>query len=63
MHFNFHDKQEYLTKDYFPAKDPVKILITSGASCPDSLVEAVMKKICELRDVKFEEDSLLQQFQ
>lgn len=63
MHFNFHDKQEYLTKDYFPAKEPVKILITSGASCPDSLVEAVMKKICELRGVKFEEDSLLLQFQ
>ncbi|QNA45791.1 4-hydroxy-3-methylbut-2-enyl diphosphate reductase [Lacibacter sediminis] len=45
MHFNFHDKKEYITKDFFPAKRPVKILISSGASCPDSLVEAVMDKL------------------
>ena len=44
LHFNFHTKQEYLTRDYLPAKRPVKILVTSGASCPDSLVEAVLKK-------------------
>ncbi len=44
LHFNFHTKQEYLTRDYLPSKRPVKILVTSGASCPDSLVEAVLKK-------------------
>ncbi|MBS4065989.1 MAG: 4-hydroxy-3-methylbut-2-enyl diphosphate reductase [Chitinophagaceae bacterium] len=63
MHFNFHNKQEYVTKDYMPAAKPVKILITSGASCPDSLVEAVMRKVCELNHVSFEEDKLMQQFQ
>jgi 4-hydroxy-3-methylbut-2-enyl diphosphate reductase len=63
MHFNFHNKQEYITRDYLPAKEPLKILITSGASCPDSLVEAVMKKICELKDVSFEEEKLLLEFQ
>lgn len=45
MHFNFQDKKEYVTKDFLPAKRPAKILISSGASCPDSLVEAVMFKI------------------
>ncbi len=53
MHFNFHDKKEYVTKDFLPAKRPVKILISSGASCPDSLVEAVMDKlavICNAED-------------
>lgn len=45
LHFNFHDKQEYITRDFLPAKQPVKILISSGASCPDSLVEAVMEKL------------------
>lgn len=45
MHFNFHDKKEYITKDFLPAKRPVKILISSGASCPDSLVEAVIDKL------------------
>lgn len=53
MHFNFHDKKEYVTKGFLPAKRPLKILISSGASCPDSLVEAVMDKlalICNVRD-------------
>jgi 4-hydroxy-3-methylbut-2-en-1-yl diphosphate reductase len=48
MHFNFHDKKEYVTKDFLPAKRPVKILISSGASCPDSLVEAVMDKLAAI---------------
>jgi 4-hydroxy-3-methylbut-2-en-1-yl diphosphate reductase len=62
MHFNFHNKQEYVTRDYMPSKTPVKVLITSGASCPDSLVEAVMKKLCELNHVLLEEE-LTRQFQ
>lgn len=45
MHYNFHDKKEYLTKDYLPQNKPVSILITSGASCPDAMVEAVMDKL------------------
>jgi 4-hydroxy-3-methylbut-2-enyl diphosphate reductase len=45
IHYNFHEKKEYVTKDFLPAKKPVRILITSGASCPDALVEAVMKKV------------------
>ncbi len=62
LHFNFHNKKEYLTKDFLPAKEPVKILITSGASCPDSLVESVMKRISELQYISFEEEKLLEQF-
>jgi 4-hydroxy-3-methylbut-2-enyl diphosphate reductase len=44
-HFDFHHKQELITNGYLPEKNPVKILITSGASCPDALVEEVIKKI------------------
>jgi 4-hydroxy-3-methylbut-2-en-1-yl diphosphate reductase len=62
MHFNFHNKQEYITRDYLPLKEPLKILITSGASCPDSLVEAVMEKICELKSVLFDDEVLIEQF-
>jgi 4-hydroxy-3-methylbut-2-enyl diphosphate reductase len=47
LHYNFHTKQELLTKDYLPAIKPVKILITSGASCPDAIVEAVINKLSE----------------
>lgn len=45
LHYNFHTKEEVLTTDYLPAKEPVKILITSGASCPDALVEGVINKL------------------
>ncbi|MEI9956042.1 MAG: 4-hydroxy-3-methylbut-2-enyl diphosphate reductase [Ferruginibacter sp.] len=44
-HFNFHTKEELVTNNFLPAKEPVKILLTSGASCPDALVEGVIEKI------------------
>lgn len=45
LHFNLHEKKEILTINYLPAKEPLKVLLTSGASCPDALVENVIKKL------------------
>jgi 4-hydroxy-3-methylbut-2-enyl diphosphate reductase len=45
LHYNFHDKSEKKTNNFLPEKSPVKILITSGASCPDALVEGVINKL------------------
>jgi 4-hydroxy-3-methylbut-2-enyl diphosphate reductase len=44
-HFNFHTAMELVTENYLPVKEPVNILVTSGASCPDALVEGVIKKL------------------
>jgi 4-hydroxy-3-methylbut-2-enyl diphosphate reductase len=44
-HFNFHKKIELSTTDYLPNKQPIRILMTSGASCPDALVEKAIEKI------------------
>jgi 4-hydroxy-3-methylbut-2-enyl diphosphate reductase len=45
-HYHFEKHAEALTKNYLPlSKNPVEILITSGASCPDALVEQVIEKI------------------
>ncbi|MCP4521708.1 MAG: 4-hydroxy-3-methylbut-2-enyl diphosphate reductase [Cytophagales bacterium] len=44
-HFNFHTKEELTTKNFLPKKDKVDILITSGASCPDAMVDEVIQKI------------------
>lgn len=63
MHFNFHNKQEYVTKDFLPAKQPVKILLSSGASCPDSLVEAVINKIGSFYNLQAEIEKLEESFQ
>ncbi len=45
QHFNFHTKEELITANFLPEKEPVKILITSGASCPDAIVEGVIEKL------------------
>jgi 4-hydroxy-3-methylbut-2-enyl diphosphate reductase len=47
-HFNWRTKEELTTKDYLPGHEPVTILLTSGASCPDSVVEEVIERIIEL---------------
>lgn len=44
-HYKIHRQEEVTTLSYLPSKKPVKILMTSGASCPDSLVEGVIQKI------------------
>ncbi len=56
-HCNWKTKQEYLTKDYLPLKKPVTILITSGASCPDAVVESVIERLSSFFSVdkKFNE--------
>lgn len=43
--FNWQTHEEYTKKDFLPANKPLRILITSGASCPDAIVEAVIEKI------------------
>lgn len=49
VHYNFHTKEEIHSHHFVPAgKTPIKILITSGASCPDAVVEEVIEKILEV---------------
>jgi 4-hydroxy-3-methylbut-2-enyl diphosphate reductase len=52
LHYNFHTKEEQLTIDYLPARVPARILITSGASCPDALVEGVIRKLASFYEVE-----------
>lgn len=45
LHYNFHTKHESLTTGYLPAKKPLKVLLTSGASCPDAVVEKIIRRL------------------
>ena len=36
------------TREFLPQKSPIKIAITSGASCPDAIVDRVISRILEL---------------
>lgn len=44
-HFDYPNKKHLSTENFLTNKTPLKIIITSGASCPDSIVDAVMLKI------------------
>lgn len=44
-HFNFIKSQHLSTENYLPKKAPLEIILTSGASCPDSIVDEVLQKI------------------
>ncbi|RPD51248.1 4-hydroxy-3-methylbut-2-enyl diphosphate reductase [Paracnuella aquatica] len=47
QHYDFHNKQELVTHKFLPAQQPVSILITSGASCPDAVVEDVIRRLLQ----------------
>lgn len=44
-HFNIHQHTEIETKNFLPSKERVDIILTSGASCPDAVVEAVLRRV------------------
>jgi len=44
-YFNIHQQKEIETEDYLPSKDVIDIILTSGASCPDAVVETVLRKV------------------
>ena len=44
-HFDIHHKTTSVSETFLPAKHPVRIILTSGASCPDTLVDRVILKI------------------
>jgi len=45
-HFDFHNKKKKRTNDYLPLnKTSTRIVLTSGASCPDTIVDEVLDKL------------------
>jgi 4-hydroxy-3-methylbut-2-enyl diphosphate reductase len=44
-HYVYARHQRVTTAHFLPAKEPVTIILTCGASCPDSIVDEVLRKI------------------
>lgn len=46
--FDIHQKKENTLNRFLPERNPIRILLTSGASCPDAIVEAVIERLKEV---------------
>jgi 4-hydroxy-3-methylbut-2-enyl diphosphate reductase len=58
-YFDIHEHVIKETQNWLPEKNPVHIILTSGASCPDSVVDRVLQKILGMfEEVKKVEDVL-----
>ena len=58
-HFDYPHQKRIETKNFIPKKDKVNIILTSGASCPDAVVERVLNKLLSFFDnAKTKEEAL-----
>jgi 4-hydroxy-3-methylbut-2-enyl diphosphate reductase len=59
-HFDLEEQAVVTTENWFPADDtPVDVVLTSGASCPDALLDEVIRKIIAwYPDAKLVEEAL-----
>ena len=48
---NWRNKEQSIINNYLPTQQPTTILMTSGASCPDTVVEAVIRQIADYYQV------------
>jgi 4-hydroxy-3-methylbut-2-enyl diphosphate reductase len=62
LHYNFHTKKEIFSSGYLPQVTPVRILLTSGASCPDALVESVINRLVSFYPSAASIDTVIDQF-
>ncbi len=58
-HFDIHSHKEILTERYLPERKPASIAVTSGASCPDAIVEQVLRKLISFYNIDKEIESVL----
>jgi 4-hydroxy-3-methylbut-2-en-1-yl diphosphate reductase len=61
-HFSIHQHKEIETVNYLPSKKVVDIILTSGASCPDAVVEAVLRKVHSFFSTAREVDQVVNYF-
>ncbi len=61
-HFDYHHKEKKTTLDFLPVKEPIKIILTSGASCPDTLVDRVLLRILDFYNSTKPLEELLKEF-
>ena len=60
---NWRNKEQTIINNYLPTQQPTIILMTSGASCPDTVVESVIRKVASFYNVEEALDDVIQFWQ
>ena len=60
-HFDIKTKKEITTYDFMP-ENKCKIILTSGASCPDIILENILLKLAELKKEVFSQKDIISNF-
>src|SRR5690554_4033227 len=61
-HFDYNNKKRLTTNNYLPNKRPLRIILSSGASCPDAIVDTVLEKLVGYFETNITKEMLLDQF-
>jgi 4-hydroxy-3-methylbut-2-enyl diphosphate reductase len=61
-HFDLHTHQEKITRNWLYSGRPLRVLVTSGASCPDAIVENVIDRLSRFVEGSRDAQSLIEQF-
>lgn len=62
QHFHYETKEMLQTHNFLPEKDKLKIILTSGASCPDAIVDKVLQKLLSYFEGTRSIQSVLEEF-
>lgn len=60
---NWRTMEERIVRNFLPAGEPARVLVTSGASCPDSMVEGVIRKLTGFYPVSRNMEDILLEWQ
>ena len=62
IHFNMKEKVEKIKENYLPNKKEINILISGGASCPDSVLERLLETICKYYKQPIDKEKIINNF-
>lgn len=60
--FDYDQQKLLITSNWLPVKEQISIVLTSGASCPDTIFEAVLRKIIAIRQPSISVEAALGAF-
>ncbi len=63
IHFSNRKKAEVNSVDFIPTKEKVVVLLTCGASCPDAVIEEILRKLVSFFPGANDPDEVVQQWE